>query len=489
MSPGKPASKPRTETADRALGRLASLVIEDGRRWGDPTVAHGFQWDDALAILSAHDETPNHFLTRPRGASKTSDVGGMSLAAALEQAPDGAAMYALAADKDQARLLLDSIGGFVRRTPGLGDEVDVQSYRAVVRSSGVALTVLAADAAGTHGLRPWWAVADEIVQWGSGAGPTGVWEAIYSAMVKMAGARLVVISTAGDPSHWSARLLETARVSPRWRVAELPGPCPWVDAAALDEQRLVLLPSAFARLHLNQWTASEDRLTSMDDVRRCVGHSGPLLPVVGHRYVTALDVGLKNDATVVTVAHAERLEGESVRVVVDRQQVWQGSKVSPVSLVEVEAWISHAVRAYPGPLVFDPYQAAHLSQRLRRLGVRCVEFTFGVSSVGRLAVTLYRLLRDGLLDLPDDDALIDELAHVRIVERGAGQYRIDHDSGRHDDRAISLALAAHHLVESGAGQAGRLRFAGNEGWTPDREGRPVVVPGLEGMAEYLGGRS
>jgi phage FluMu gp28-like protein len=48
--------------------------------------------------------------------------------------------------------------------------------------------------------------------------------------------------------------------------------------------------------------------------------------------------------------------------------------------------------------------------------------------------------------LPDDEELLDELANVRLRESAPGVYRMDHDPDRHDDRAVALALAAHHLV-------------------------------------------
>ena len=115
-----------------------------------------------------------------------------------------------------------------------------------------------------------------------------------------------------------------------------------------------------------------------------------------------------------------------------------------------KAWVEEACRAYRAPLVFDPFQAAHVTQRLKRRGVRIVEHTFTQASVGRLAVTLYQLLREHLLDLPDDDALVDELAAVRLVERSPGSYRIDHDAGAHDDMTISVAMASAYLVERGA---------------------------------------
>jgi hypothetical protein len=52
--------------------------------------------------------------------------------------------------------------------------------------------------------------------------------------------------------------------------------------------------------------------------------------------------------------------------------------------------------------------------------------------------------------LPDDPDLIDELVNVKLVEIAPSSYRIDHDSSQHDDRVISLALAAHRLVTTTA---------------------------------------
>ena len=63
---------------------------------------------------------PYRAITRPRGGSKTDDLAGVNLAVGLTQAPRGARMYAAAADRDQARLLLDSVEGYRARTPELG---------------------------------------------------------------------------------------------------------------------------------------------------------------------------------------------------------------------------------------------------------------------------------------------------------------------------------------------------------------------------------
>ncbi len=174
--------------------------------------------------------------------------------------------------------------------------------------------------------------------------------------------------------------------------------------------------------------------------------SGPQLPQPGTKYVVGLDIGLKHDRTVATVCHLE-----DKTVVVDRQETWQGTRNNPVRLEDVEAWLYETVRAYSrASVVCDPWQAAHLTQNLRNRRVRIQEFPFSAQSVGRLAITLYRLLRDHQVALPDDPDLIDELVNVKLVDPAPSSYRIDHDASAHDDRVISLALAAHRLVTTSA---------------------------------------
>jgi len=81
-----------------AVDLLAGLVLEDERRWGE--AAEPWQWDDARSILDPSGPR-RHYLTRPRGASKTGDLGGVAIAVLLDQAPPTSRSYGFAADKDQ----------------------------------------------------------------------------------------------------------------------------------------------------------------------------------------------------------------------------------------------------------------------------------------------------------------------------------------------------------------------------------------------------
>jgi hypothetical protein len=263
-----------TVTSSRAVELLASLVLESGDRWGEVAVEE--QWEDARAILEG--DVPFNFLTRARGFSKTADLAGVAIAAMLCQLPAGSRSYALAADRDQGRLLVDSTLGYVARTPELAGALDVDAFKVTARRSGSTLEVLAADAASSWGLRPAFVVIDELSAWAETPGPQRLFDAITSSLGKVEGARAVVICSAGDPSHWSYKVLEHARRDPLWRTHEVPGAAPWMPADRLEEQRRRLLPSMFARLFENRWTAAEDRLTSLDAVRACMTAGESVLP-------------------------------------------------------------------------------------------------------------------------------------------------------------------------------------------------------------------
>ena len=478
-----------------ALDLLGALVLEDGRRWGD--AAEPFQWADAQAVLEPGPEDPrSHFLTRPRGASKTSDLAGVAASALLTQLRPQARAYAVAADADQARLLVDAMYGFVMRTPGIGGALQVDRWKVTATRTEASLEVLPADGPSAYGLLYDLAIVDEIAQWKSTPGPRMVWEAVLSAAPKVADSRLVVMTSAGDPAHWSHGVLTHAKASPAWRVNEVPGPTPWIDPAALEDQRALLPESSYRRLHGNEWTSAEDRLTSVDALRACVVLDGPLRPQPGQDYVVAVDLGLKNDRTVAAVCHAEPIDsagerGPSTgdlrqdrwvadagarvvsldqylydrqqpgrspspgrddhrgsRIVLDRMEVWAGTRKDPVRLSRVEEWVAQAATSFSAKVVFDPYQAAGMMQRLEKRGIKVEEFTFSSASVGRLASTLHLLLRDRALALPDDPELLDELANVRLRETSPGVLRMDHDPDKHDDRAITLAMAAMDLLSN-----------------------------------------
>jgi phage terminase large subunit-like protein len=447
------------QATEAALDLLSTLVLEDGRRWGEAALP--WQWADAMANLTVGSETPYHFQTRPRGASKTADQAGVLLAVMLTQAPHGGKLYAVAADRDQGALIVESMMGYVRRTPVLEGLLEISAFKVNVIGTGVALEVLAADAAGAWGLRPYYVSIDELAQWAETTSAQRLLEAVRTAVTKMS-ARMVITTTAGDPAHFAYAIRAHALEDPLWRVHEVAGPVPWQDPAVLAEQERALPPASFRRLFLNEWVDAADRLATLESLRRCAVLDGPLPPQRGLEYVIGVDLGLKHDRTAVAICHAvptdDSADGLGPTIVLDRLEVWSGSPDRPVSIRQVFNFVVNVANAYgAAKVVVDPYQAASLAQELWARGLRVEEFTFTASSNATLATTLYGLIAGGCLQLPDDAELINELSRVRLRETAPNVLRLDHDRGQHDDRAIAIALAAQDLIAHPPGSGPRLR--------------------------------
>lgn len=470
-----------------ALDLLFALVLEDGRRWGE--VADPHQIADAEAILSP--ERPNlHFVTRPRGGSKTTDTAGIALSWVAVEAPPMANGHVVASNTDQAAILIDAAAGLVARTPALHGLVTVESER-IVGPNGAWVRVLTQSDSGAWGLRDaHLLVLDEFAQWPDTRGARRVYTAVRSTVQKVPGCRLVILTSAGRPGHWSfTDVMTRARKSDLWRVSEMPGPVPWQDPVELEALRQELRPDEFARLVLNQWTEEDDQPITEDDwdraAVRCWKHgrgwrtSGPL---PGVRYIVTLDVGILKDATAFVVAHAEPIDptrpAGPLRAVVDHIERWAGSRRKPVRVSDVEDRVVALSEEYNRARVFaDPSQFRGGVQNLTSRGVRAQVWNFTSTSVGRVASSLVQSLRDGRCVLPNSSELRDELLRVRLRESAAGVVRLDHDSGQHDDQAVAVGMAVYELIgrnKSGPG-AGFLQYMRDD-MEKGQEPRPPRTP-------------
>ncbi len=421
---------------------MSSLVLDDGRKWGD--AATPAQLDDALAAITG--DQPYHFWTRSRGTAKTSDSAGVALSLLLA-APSGSRLYLAAADADQAALAHDSIAGFAARTPLIRGQLEIQARRVIATATGASLEVLASDAASSWGLRPHVLVIDEFSAWPATPGPRRFWESLSSAMAKMPGSRMLVVTSAGDPRSLAYEVLTHARTSDLWRTSEWVGPSPWADPERLAEQRARLPVPVYAALFLNQWVEAEGAFLDAAAIRRAFTLPGPSAAIDGRQYIGTLDLGLVSDRTVLAIGHRE---GSDIHL--DMMMVWKGTKARPVSLAEVRDAILQAHRRYDlRSLVFDKWQAWRLVEELTESGVRCIPFEFSSGSKMRYSAALLQHLNEGSLKLYEPGNLEDELRALTIRTTGSG-WTFDHGRRGHDDQAVALALLVLQLSSNAPGR-------------------------------------
>lgn len=415
------------------------------------------EWEDCFAVLDL-DGPRRHWWQRARGYRKTLGAAACVIPLMLEQAPRGAELYAIASDEDQAGIMVRTMASLIEAS-GLVGLFKVDATRITCLRSGATCEAMASDSASAWGRRPWLIVCDELAMWKRTSGAVAFFNAMTTALPKVPGSRLLVTTTPGDPAHWARDEFEHAQGSPLWRVSAISGPPPWTDAAVLEHERGRLPEAMYRQLFEAEWTASDDALVTLDDLKAAAVLDGPQEPRSGARYAIGVDIGLRNDATAVAVLHAEKGQAYWVAsekrqhaptYVLDRMSVFKGSRRSEVDLETVGRHVLHLSREFNNaPVVLDPYQAVDLEQRLRRQGVRVIRYTFTPTSIGRFAVELHLALREHRLLLPDDPDLLKEFAEARFVEtKTPGVFRVDHHRGKHDDRVIATGLAMTHLVGS-----------------------------------------
>ncbi len=431
---------------------LAGLVDRLGP-WG--RAAQPLQVADASSLLG--DGPRRQWWSRTRGWSKTRDASAVLLAAMLTgQVPPDEPAYCGAADADQAALVLQSMRAFVKGSH-LSRRVVFKASTVTDRETGGQLIVLPADSAGSLGLRPSWALLDELANWPTGANAQSFYEALSSGVAKTQG-RLLIISTAGLVGHWSQSVFAQAESDEAWRVSVVHEPPPWIPASEIEIERRRLPHSSFLRYWVNEWASPEDRLASEADVDACVRHSGPLAPVKGTRYVMSADLGVKVDPTVACVMHTA-IENDRHVYVVDRLRRWVPSPGRPVDLDDVKAWLIAMHHEYrPIRVEVETWQAFKLLGELRASGMSVREFVASAPSSSQLALAVFEALRDQTLVLPDDPDLLRELKQVRLVASAgaAERFRLDHASGHHNDQAIAIGIALLALLKRGSSRGARM---------------------------------
>jgi phage terminase large subunit-like protein len=130
----------------------------------------------------------------PKGAGKSPWGAGTGLYGALCDREPAAEVYAVAADRNQARVVHSNAKIMVEQSPDLADLCDVLRDSIYVRETRSTYQVLSADAATKHGFRPHFVIFDEFH-----AQPNrDLYEALKKSMVKRRQPLMIIITHAGD---------------------------------------------------------------------------------------------------------------------------------------------------------------------------------------------------------------------------------------------------------------------------------------------------
>jgi hypothetical protein len=417
---------------------------------------------------------PLSFLTiLPRGHDKSSLEGRILnyLLAYSKRRIDG---YLVAADLDQGRLIVDAMRDEALLNPWFAQHLEFKRYE--VSGPAGKVEVVPADAGSAFGFRGNLYVLDEVTHWKDGIGEK-IWGAIVSGREKRKDSLLIAITNAQVIGSWQDELLiKTAMEDPEeWSVFYRKGQiASWMTPERIEKVRK-LLPSAVARRVLDNEAIDptvESGYLDPANVWACETPGLAVHPIriPGYSYVVSLDYGPTKDRTVGVVGHLDEQE----RVVVDVMDVWEGKKfpTGKVPVALVDAWLDRQLAHYrPAATVIDPYQMEGTIQRLQdKPGVDPKSIIPFAARAGQGNMDMAMLLRSLIMTgrvkwLPgtgligERDSLPKELIALvtRVMVYG---WRLDHSSGKHDDRAVGLGMmmteAVKHRYVAQVGTGGEI---------------------------------
>jgi hypothetical protein len=457
------------ESQKGCLRYLQHVVID---RSPEPTAfrlaAEPWQWALASKIAPAIERIAGYnpsysgprcfWFTLPRGHDKTSFIGRFA-SWALCFNRKSISGIAAARDRDQANFILDYMRAEARLNPWIDQRLSFHNYQ--VRGQNESkLQIVSADAQSAFGNKSDFVIFDELTHWEK----RDLFDSLFSGKEKRPQSVYIVITNAGLLRSWQHELIEHAKKNPDWFVYESPGPIAgWLSQEKIA-QDAALLPKGLAdRVLYNRWldpsegcgyiTRAEAEACQRLGRELNLHYRHKAIPGASGQYVAAIDYAPVRDRTVATVGHKD----PSGVVVVDKMDVFQGSRENRVQIETLEEWMRDVNEAFRRPLfVVDPYQMESTIQRYSsRFRIERFEARGGKANY-ELAVNLHNLTihhqlawYDGCGTIFADGkphTLVDEIAELVIKTMTYG-YRFDHEQSKHDDRAVALGMMALYAVK------------------------------------------
>lgn len=397
------------------------------------------------------------WITAPRGHSKTSILG-IVINWLLTYAKYWVNIYAAAADERQAHILLERAQQEAQHNLWLKDKIYFKSKEAL--SANGRLTVLSSDAPTSSGLLGDLFIVDEIT-WHK---DRSLFDMLYSGRNKRTTAGFIIISNAGIVNSWQHQLLESCKTDKSWYVHEVPA----FSASFLDQERIkndkrILPASFFKRVHQNLWVAAgEDNqfVTRLQCEKCCTGQRIEANKYAQH--VLSIDYASTTDRTALCVMHMDKQQ-----IILDKLDVWQGSREHHVSIERVEEWIAEQLRNFAvSHIVLDAFQLESVAQKYEKI-VSLERVNFGGNTYQKISENLRSLILNqrlviypqaGQLVLPNGklEDLIDELEALIIIEKGNIGWRFEHLDGFHDDRGVVVGMCSLKLHQLAMKQQARI---------------------------------
>lgn len=367
----------------------------------------------------------------------------------------GAEVYAVAGDRQQARIIFNEAKTQVQNSPMLSGIAKVYRDAIEMPTFGSVFRVLSSEFKGQAGLNPSMVLFDEL--WNQGDSE------LFDQMTLGSGARIeplaVAITTAGyNLDSLAGRLYHYGKQCAQQEVVddsfgfwwwEAPAECDITSRAAwkkanpniaeglldpddMDTATKQTTESAFRRWRLNQWVRTQESWLPAGAWERSLSdlELDPLLPIwVG------IDMALKHDSIAVVIA-----QPQSERVVV-RAKIWQ-PKEEGVDVAEIEIYLRGIHQAYQvNEFAFDPAYFQRSAEALADDGLPMVEFPQTGSRMIPACGQTYEQIVQGKIAHDGSPTFTDQVLSAAQRMTDAGWRLSKNKSKRKIDACIAMVMA------------------------------------------------
>jgi phage terminase large subunit-like protein len=473
--------KQRLKASARAVrvDRFFSLHLRHlkGQFAGQPFVLEPWQRDEIVYPLFGSVDPRGYRTYREalvgvaRGDGKSPFGAGIGLYGTFADDEPGAECYALAASKDQARVVFGTAAAMVRASPML--DAMARVYRDVIEvpETGSIFRVLAADAGLAHGLIPHICTIDELHVHKN----PDLYEAIQSALHKRRHPLLFGMSTAGfDRTTLLWRLFERGlagddpRFFFRWwagpdgcaasdtKAMRAANPASWITIRSLQAQRRSMPEAIFRRLHLNQWTTSEATWIPMPLWDACAGK--PSIPVDAPVFI-GVDAAPKKDTTAVVIVYRDDHGVHHWKVHIFRADRAMGY----LDFLEVEDLLRELCMTYDvRRILFDPFTMMRSMITLAEEGLPVEEYPQNDARMVPASQTLYDLVLEARVRHGGDPVLRAQAAVAAARETSRGWRLQKLRSASAIDSIVAGAMASHIAEQEATLSGGSTVFSFDE---------------------------
>lgn len=367
----------------------------------------------------------------------------------------GAEVYAVAGDRQQARIIFNEAKTQVQNSPMLSGIAKVYRDAIEMPTFGSVFRVLSSEFKGQAGLNPSMVLFDEL--WNQGDSE------LFDQMTLGSGARIeplaVAITTAGyNLDSLAGRLYHYGKQCATGEVQddsfgfwwwEAPTDCDiksrvaWkqanpniaeglLDPDDMDTATKQTTESAFRRWRLNQWVRTQESWLPAGAWERSLSdlELEPLLPIwVG------IDMALKHDSIAVVIA-----QPQDERVVL-RAKIWQ-PKEEGVDVAEIEAYLREVHQAYQvAEFAFDPAYFQRSAEALADDGLPMVEFPQTGSRMIPACGQTYEQIVQGKIAHDGSPTFTDQVLSAAQRMTDAGWRLSKNKSKRKIDACIAMVMA------------------------------------------------